>query len=174
MDFDIFNLELKQLLLIIHPIFETTKFSVTISVCLYSFSLMSWFFFIYPNIFTNPQSIAKAFHTHCNQWNDKATIQATVNNLRHIVTSFKVIFGQYLLKTQLIFCWISWNLSLLASANLLGWVHVSLPKHLSRNQLLLTAQYHPFSHLCWEPLNSLWFFPVFATFSLKQKSIRLF
>lgn len=41
MDFDIFNLELKQLLLIIHPISETTKFSVTISVCLYSFSLMS-------------------------------------------------------------------------------------------------------------------------------------
>ena len=98
-------------------------------------------FFSYPNIFTNPQSIPKTFHTHCYEWNDKATIKATVNNLRHIVTFFKVIFWQYLLKTQLIFRWISWKLCLLTSANLLGWGHVSPPKHLSRNQLFLTAQY---------------------------------
>jgi len=45
MDFDIFNLELKQLLLIIHPISETTKFSVTISVFVFIFLNVSSFFF---------------------------------------------------------------------------------------------------------------------------------
>ena len=46
MDFDIFNLELKQLLLIIHPISETTKFSVTISVFVFIFlNVLSFFFF---------------------------------------------------------------------------------------------------------------------------------
>ena len=44
MDFDIFNLELKQLLLIIHPISETTKFSVTISVFVFIFlNVLSFF-----------------------------------------------------------------------------------------------------------------------------------
>lgn len=34
-DFDIFKSELKQLLLVIHPISGTTKSSMTISVCIH-------------------------------------------------------------------------------------------------------------------------------------------
>lgn len=41
MDFDVFKSELKQLLLIIPLIPGTTKFSMTVSMCLYSFSIMS-------------------------------------------------------------------------------------------------------------------------------------
>lgn len=48
MDFDIFKSELKQLLLVIHPISETTKFSMTISscMCMYSFSMNTWKVFL--------------------------------------------------------------------------------------------------------------------------------